>query len=181
MSGSTPSRATLFRRRQADRIESSGVFAMVRCSYCALRNLGCKLSSLHKKCGNCVRFGNPKCEPESVPLPDYSKIDKEMSRLEKLEDEEEARLRVEEDVAEAALLRARQAREKLASLRKQKKLLRRKEQKLFDSGMATVDELEALEAREELASAAAAVNPEAPLGAEVIDWSVLWSDDASAS
>jgi hypothetical protein len=89
---------------------------MVACSYCAKRQLPCKLSSLHKKCGNCIRFGVQSCEPEAVPLPDYSRIDKEISRLEKIEDEEEARLRVEEDVAKAALLRACLAREKLSRL-----------------------------------------------------------------
>ncbi|KAL5370685.1 hypothetical protein PMIN02_013094 [Paraphaeosphaeria minitans] len=98
-----------------------------------------------------------------------------MERLEKLEAEEEAKLRVEEELAEAALLRARQAREKMARLRDQRKKLRRKEQELFDRGMSTIDELEALEAQEELAQAAASINPDAPLGAEVIDWSVLWA------
>ena len=57
------------------------------------------------------------CELENQLLPDFSKIDKEMSRLEQLEDEEEARLRVEEDIAKAALSRARQAREKVSRLR----------------------------------------------------------------
>ena len=39
-----------------------------------------------------------------------------MSRLEQLEDKEEACLRVKEDMAKAALSRARQAREKLLRL-----------------------------------------------------------------
>ena len=107
-------------------------------------------------------------------MPDYSKIDKEMERLERLEDEEEARLRVEEDMAEAALVRARQAREKLSRLRKQKKLLRCKEQDMFDNNMSQIEELEALEAREELNVALSSVNPEAPLGAATVDWSPFW-------
>lgn len=120
------------------------------CSYYAKRKLPCRLSSLHVKCTNCVRFGSPKCEPEEIPLPDYSKIDAELERLERLEAEEEAKLRVEEELAEAALLRARQAREKMSRLRDQRKKLRKKEQELFNRGMSTINELEALEAQEEL-------------------------------
>lgn len=41
--------------------------------------------------------------------------------------------------------------------------------------MSTIDELEALEAQEELVQAAASVNPDVPLGAEVVDWSFAWS------
>lgn len=175
MSKPTLSASLQRRYRQADRIEDTGVFAMVACTRCTKNKLPCKLSSLHKKCGNCVRYNSAVCEPDVVPLPDYSKIDAEMERLEVLEEKEEALLRVEEDLAEGALLRARQAREKLSKLRKQKKLLRRKEQKLFDEGMSTVEELEALEAREELAQEAASVNPETPLGAATVDWSVLWN------
>ena len=92
-----------------------------------------------------------------------------------MEDEEEARLRVEEDMAEAALLRARQAREKLSRLRKQKKLLRRREQELFDRGLSTAEELEALEQLEEFNSKLSSANVEAPLGAAVVDWSFLWN------
>lgn len=177
MSSSSLSRSAQFRHRLADRIESTGVLAMVSCSRCAKKQLPCKLSSLNQKCANCVRANCASCEPENQPLPDFSKIDKEMSRLEQLEDEEEARLRVEEDMAEAALQRARQAREKLSRLRKQKKLLRRKEQEIFDRGLSTVEELEALEKLEEFNSEVASVNPDAPLGAATVDWSFLWSVD----
>lgn len=72
--------------------------------YCAKRKLPCYFSSLHVKCTNYIRFGSPKCEPEEIPLPDYLKIDAELERLERLEAEEEAKLRVEEELAEAALL-----------------------------------------------------------------------------
>lgn len=173
------SRSSQFRHRLADRIESTGVFAMVSCSRCVKKQLPCKLSSLNKKCANCVRSNCSSCEPENLPLPDFSKIDKEMSRLERMEDEEEARLRVEEDMAEAALLRARLAREKLSKLRKQKKLLRRKEQELFDRGLSSVEELEALEQLEELDSEIGSVNPEAPLGAAIVDWTTFWNVDGT--
>jgi hypothetical protein len=42
-----------------------------------------------------------------VLLLNYLKINKKINYLKKLEDKEEARLRVEEDIAKAALLRAR--------------------------------------------------------------------------
>ena len=96
-----------------------------------------------------------------------------MSRLEQLEDKEEARLRVEEDIAEAALSRARQAKEKLSRLWKQKKLLRRKEQEMFNCSLAIVKELEAFKKLEEFNSKVALVNLEAPLGVATVDWSFL--------
>lgn len=179
MSGPSPSRSVKYRHRLADRIDHSGVFVMVSCSYCNKRQLPCKLSSLHTKCSNCVRFGSASCQPEEVPLPDFSKIDKEMKRLEELEEAEEARLRVEEDLAEASLLRARQAREKLARLRKQRKLLRRKEQEMFDRGLSSVEELEGLEAQEAFNSAIASVNPGVSLGAASVDWSPFWDLDGT--
>ena len=42
-----------------------------------------------------------------MPLPNYSKIDKELARIDKEEEELEAKLRIEEEIAEAALTRAR--------------------------------------------------------------------------
>lgn len=170
------SRATIAARKQADRLELSAAFAMVRCSYCAKNNYGCRLSNLHSKCTNCVRFRNKRCEPEELPLPDYSKIDREMERLEKEEAELEAKLRVEEDIAQAALVRARDVRDKQERLRRQRKLLRRREKEMFEKGMETVDDLEALEELERLNQDLSSVNPEAPSGAAVVDWSVFWSE-----
>ena len=42
-----------------------------------------------------------------MPLPNYSKIDKELARIDKEEEELEAKLCVEEEIAEVALIRAR--------------------------------------------------------------------------
>lgn len=171
MSSHPSSRSLLARYRLADRIDQRAIVAMVACKYCVRHQLPCRLSSLHRKCSNCVRRNVSSCEPEALALPDYSKIDKEMARLESLEEKEEACLRVEEELAESALTRARQVREKLARLRKQKKLLRRKEQEMFDHDLSNIEELEALE---ELNQAVASVNPEAPLGAATVDWSPFW-------
>jgi hypothetical protein len=40
------------------------------------------MSSLKKECGNYYRNGVKVCVPVVVPIPDYSKLDKEMARLE---------------------------------------------------------------------------------------------------
>jgi hypothetical protein len=94
--------------------------------------------------------------------------------LESLEEATEAQLEADEAVAEAALARMRDARNKLKRLCKQKRLLKKKEQRMFDEGLETAEELERLEALESLNQELASTNPEAPPNAEVIDWSVLW-------
>ena len=42
-----------------------------------------------------------------MPLPNYSKIDKELARIDKEKEELEAKLRIEEEIAKVALMRAR--------------------------------------------------------------------------
>jgi adenylate kinase family enzyme len=53
-----------------------------------------------------VRFRLKVYKLEEVPLPDYSKINREMEKLEKEENMEEVILRVKEEVAKAALRKA---------------------------------------------------------------------------
>ena len=77
-----------------------------------------------------------------MPLPNYSKINNKLARIDKEEEELEAKLRVEEEIAEAALMRARLLREKLERLRHSRKLLRRKEKKIFEEGISLIEELE---------------------------------------
>src|SRR5947209_2805377 len=101
------SRTTLARYKLADRLKRISALAMVSCTYCAKRNLSYYISLLKRRCTNCVRFGCRKCEPEAIPMPDFLKIDAEAARLEEEEKEVEAKLRVEEIIAEEALLRAR--------------------------------------------------------------------------
>jgi hypothetical protein len=74
------------------------------------------MSSLKKECGNCYRNGNKKCVLVDVPLPNYSKLDAELARLER----EEAAVDRAEEAAVNAMLAARSKRERL---RKQKKFL----------------------------------------------------------
>jgi hypothetical protein len=79
------------------------------------------------------------CVPVVVPIPDYSKLDKEIARLEQQENDA--------DAAEAATLQALlAARAKKNRLQKQKKLLVRREQQWIDKSGRFVEEIEALEA-----------------------------------
>jgi len=148
---------------------------MVACSRCQKKGLGCRMASLSKRCGNCIQSGCMVCIPGDVPVIDFSKIDREMKKLEDEELDAEASLNHEVEQAELAAQRARQAQAKLARLRKQKRLLKRKEQAMFDKGLEHVEELEQLEMLEELGQDIASVNPSAPLGAEIIDWSRFWN------
>jgi hypothetical protein len=79
------------------------------------------MSSLKKEYRNCYRNSVKVCVPVVVPIPDYSKLDKEMARLKQQENDA--------DAAEAAALQALlAARAKKDHLRKQRKLLVRREQ-----------------------------------------------------
>ncbi|KAL7780671.1 hypothetical protein CFE70_010696 [Pyrenophora teres f. teres 0-1] len=111
------------------------------------------MSSLSDRCGNCYRNGVKECVPAQIPLPDFSKIDRGMGKLEK---------------------RMRVARSKLKRLRKQKRLLKRREQQVFDAGREEAEDLERLEALEHLNQAVASTNPEVPAEAAVVDWSGFW-------
>jgi hypothetical protein len=59
-------------------------------------------------------------------------------------------------------------------LRKQKKLLKRREKEMFELGRADAEELERLEQLEQLNEAIASTNPEAPAEAAIVDWSEIW-------
>jgi hypothetical protein len=79
------------------------------------------MSSLKKECGNCYRNGVKVCVPVDVPLPDFSRLDAELARL----DLQEADADTAEAAAMDALLAARAKKDRL---RKQRKLLKRREQ-----------------------------------------------------
>lgn len=152
---------------------------MVSCKRCAKESLQCKLSSLSEKCGNCERAGASSCEPVDIPIPNFSRIDKEMEKLRKQEEETDEALEAQEAIAEAALAEMRALRAKARRLRKQRALLKRKEQQVFDAGAEDAADIERLEQREALNQAIASVNPEAPAQAEIVDWSVIWGFDSS--
>ena len=52
--------------------------------------MACRLSLLSDRCGNCYRDGVKDCVPADIPLPDFSKIDRELAKLEAQEEAVEA-------------------------------------------------------------------------------------------
>ncbi|KAF2818256.1 hypothetical protein CC86DRAFT_309549, partial [Ophiobolus disseminans] len=111
------------------------------------------------------------CLPAHIPKPDFSKLDRELEKLERQEDEVEASLDADEKLVEDALERIRVSRSKAKQLRKQKRLLKCREKEIFETGRAEAEELEGLEELEFFNCQVASVNPEAPAGAAVVDWS----------
>jgi hypothetical protein len=97
------SRSTVHCYATGDRINSIGWVAMVACQYCAKRNLPCWMSSLKKECGNCYCKGNTSCVPVEVLVPDFTKLDRELARL----DAQEAEVDAAEEKAMEALIAAR--------------------------------------------------------------------------
>jgi hypothetical protein len=55
---------------------------MVSCTYCAKEKLGCKLSSLSKKYRNCEIVGVESCVPVEVRVPDFTKVESEIEKIE---------------------------------------------------------------------------------------------------
>jgi hypothetical protein len=89
-----------------------------------------------------------------------------MSRLEKLEAEAE---KAEEDAAAAMLA----ARSKLNRLRKQKRLLKRREHQLFDNSLRLTEDLESLEALEALGKDVGVLEDGLMPNSLALDWSVF--------
>ena len=136
------------------------------------------MSSLSVKCGNCYHNGISKCEPVELALPDFGKIDSEMSRLEEMEEKAE-------EAEEAAMAALQAARSKLGRLRKQKKLLKRREKALADRSSQYVEDLSHLEAIEALGQDVEVLENGLMPGSLALDWSAyspagLGSDDVAA-
>jgi hypothetical protein len=160
------SRSTAHRHAVGDRINHTGELAMVACQYCAKRNLECRMSSLKKECGNCHRNGVKTCVPVEVPISDFTKLDKELARLEQQESEADAA----EAKALDALLAARAKKDRL---RKQRKLLKRREQQWMDESGKFVEELEALEAVDEINRDMSSLEEGLMPGTLALDWSAF--------
>lgn len=168
------SRSTKYRHRRGDRIDLAGVPSMVACAHCVKEKKPCRISSLADVCGQCYRDGVKECLPADIPLPDFSKIDRELEKLEKQEEAVEAQQDADERVIAEAQERLRVSRSKMRRLRKQRKLLKRKEAEVFEAGREDAEDLERLEAQERFNQEIASANPEAPAEAAVIDWSCFW-------
>jgi hypothetical protein len=103
------------------------------------------------------------CVPVDIPLPDYSKLDQELARLEQQESEADAA----ESAALEALLSARAKKDRL---RKQRKFLARREQKLMEESKKFVDEIEALEAAEDINREVGILESGLMPGTLALDW-----------
>jgi hypothetical protein len=135
------SRSTIYRHRRGDRINAEGVLTIVACQHCSQKGLECRLSSLSALCGNCYRDGIKECVLANILLPDFSKLDREIARLEAQEEALEAQIEKDGDAADAARAtilasiveaqrvvsasqeRSQAARNKLRRLQKQKRRL----------------------------------------------------------
>jgi hypothetical protein len=168
------SRSTKYRHSRGDRINLIGVPSMVACSHCVKEKKSCRMSSLSEVCGQCYRDGVKECLPANIPMPDFSKIDRELEKLEKQEEAVEAQQDADEKLIAEAQERLRVSRSKMRRLRKQRKLLKRKEADVFETGREDAEELDRLEERERFNQELASTNPEAPAEAAVIDWSCFW-------
>ena len=84
------SRSTRYRHSWGDRINSTGVLAIVACAHCSEKKLACKLSFLSDRCRNCYRDRVKDCVLADIPFPDFSKIDRELAKLEAQEEAVEA-------------------------------------------------------------------------------------------
>jgi propanediol dehydratase large subunit len=120
------------RESLADRVASLGI-EMPSCTYCNRHGKTCIVSPESKKCAECIRTKR-KCNVEGPSSSDWSAIDSMEERLER-ETEETAQV-----MATAAA--------KLARLQKQKKLLRTRAKDMLRRGLSSIDELEAVEAKE---------------------------------
>jgi hypothetical protein len=76
------------------------------------------MSSLAAVCGNCYRDGRTECLPAHIPMPDFSKIDRELAKLDAQEDKVDAQEEADEKVIKAAQERLRVSRAKKRRLRK---------------------------------------------------------------
>ena len=117
------------------RVKFKGVTTMMFCQRCVSRQLKCCLSSLFKKCAKCIRT-RKRCE-SIVLVMNFDAIDRALAKLE----EEELKMKAIQLIATKQL---RTFFVKLQRLKKQKRFLREKEQKMFDKELSNVKELKRL-------------------------------------
>ena len=163
------SRSAQYRIRRGEQINAVGYTTMVSCAYCAKHKLVCRLSSLAEVCGNCYKAGRSECLPADVPLPDFTKINRELQKLEEQEEAVEAQQDADEAAIAAAQERLRVSRSKMRRLRKQRKLLKKREKEMFETGREDAEELEKLKRLKQLNKAIASTNLEVPAEAAVVN------------
>jgi hypothetical protein len=109
------------------------------------------------------------CAPIDILIPNFSCINKEIEKLRKQEEETNKALKAQEAIAKAALAKMCTLRAKARQLRKQKAMLKQKEQQIFNIGAKDAANIKVLERRAHLNNAVASVNPKAPAQAKVVD------------
>jgi hypothetical protein len=112
------SRSVKYRYTRGDRINLIGVLTMVACAHCVKEGYACRMSSLSELCGNCYRDGKKECLPANILLPDFSKIDRELEKLEKQEEAVELQQDANKKLIADAQERLRVSRSKMRRLRK---------------------------------------------------------------
>jgi hypothetical protein len=142
---------------------------MVTCLYCVKEKKSYCISSLSEVYGQYYRDSVKECLPANILIPDFLKIDRELEKLEKQEEAVEAQQDANKKLIAEAQERLRVSRSKMRWLRKQRKLLKRKEADVFEAGWEDAEELDRLEKRERFNQELASTNPEAPAEAAVIN------------
>ena len=122
------------------RVKFKGVVTMMSCQRCALRQLKCRLSFLSKKCAKCIRT-KKKCE-SIISMMNFDVINRVLTKLEK----EKMKMKAIQMIATKQL---RTFFVKLQRLKKQKRFLRERKQKMFDKKLFDVKKLKRLKGLEQ--------------------------------
>jgi hypothetical protein len=118
----------------AARIAKEGI-EMLACSFCRKNGKLCVVSSESTRCSECVRIGK-RCDVAGPSVSDWKSLEAAEEKLE-----------LEAEKAEAAMA---EAAARLARLRKQRRFLKKRGAEMLRRGLSSMDELEAVEEREQL-------------------------------
>jgi hypothetical protein len=165
------SRSTKYHHSRRDQINLISMPSIVAYSHCVKEKKSYHMSSLSEVCGQCYRDSIKECLPAYIPIPDFSKINRELEKLKKQEEAVKAQQDTDKKLIAEAQERLQVSRSKMRRLRKQRKLLKQKEADVFEAGQEDAEELDRLEKRERFNQELASTNPEAPAEAAVINWS----------
>jgi hypothetical protein len=122
--------------------------SIVAYSHCVKEKKSYRISSLSEVYRQCYRNSVKECLPAHIPMPDFSKIDRELEKLEKQEEAVKAQQDANKKLIAEAQERLQVSRSKIRQLRKQRKLLKQKEADVFEAGQEDAEELDRLEERE---------------------------------
>jgi hypothetical protein len=105
-------RSTFFCKKRSNYINYKGCFAIVSCKRYIEKSLPYKLLLLSKRCRNYKKVGATSCAPIDILIPNFSRIDKQIEKLRKQEEETNKALKAQEAIAKAALAKMRALRAK---------------------------------------------------------------------